>query len=128
MCCDSGRDERCTHHDDVGVFWHGLGKVERSPERVTSFKCRDDALQLRAQTEAAERLFIRCHRVLCPASILEEGVLGADTRVIQTGTDRVRLEDLADLGLEKVGTNAVQDTRSTLGQRRRVAVGVNACK
>ena len=47
-------------------------------------------------------------------------MLWTHARVVQAGTDRVRLSHLAVLILEKVGAHAMQHTRATGRQRRRV--------
>lgn len=76
---------------------------------------RDDALQLGDQTETAQGLLVGGDDVLRTPRVLEPGVLGSNSGVVESRADRVRLDDLTSLGLEDVRPNTVQDTRLALG-------------
>lgn len=87
-------------------------------------RTRDDAFELRAHPEAAQRLLVRRDDVLRAARVLQPGVLGADAGVVEAGADRVRLDDLACAGLQDVRPDAVEHTRDTLAERSGVVVAV----
>jgi hypothetical protein len=72
------------------------------------------------ELERLERLGVGGRSVLDPAGLLEPRMLGADTRVVEPGTDRVRLGDLAVLVLQQVGLVAVEDAGEAAGEARRV--------
>ena len=58
--------------------------------------------------ERVERFAIRHWVVLGAPAVLEEGVFGADRRVVQASTDGVRLDHLAVGVLQHVAAHAVQ--------------------
>ena len=67
-----------------------------------------DALQARAQLEGGDSLGVGHGDVLDPLDVSQEGVLGADPRVVETGRDGVRGEDLAVFVLEQVRVAPVE--------------------
>ena len=69
-----------------------------------------------------DRLLVRRRRVLDPPLVVEEDVLGADRRVIETGRDRPAVRHLAVLVLHEVGHRAVEDAGAAAGQWRRVVI------
>src|SRR5437899_9943842 len=54
------------------------------------------------------------------SGLLEPGVLGAHTRIIQPRRDRVRLDDLTVFVLKQIGASSVQHPRPSRTQRRRM--------
>lgn len=71
---------------------------------------RDDAFLAAAQLEGLQRFAVGHCDVFDPALLMQPGVLGADTRVVQTGGNRMGIGDLAILVLQQVGAVAVQNT------------------
>ena len=53
-------------------------------------------------------------------------MLRPDARIIQTRRNRMTVENLAVVGLQQVGTVAMQDTRLAAGQRRTMLVRIDA--
>ena len=64
--------------------------------------------------------------VFRPARLVQEGVLRPDARIVETGRDRVGVDDLAVLVLQQVGAVAVQDAGLAAGERGRVHAGLDA--
>ena len=64
--------------------------------------------------------------ILGTAGILEPSVLRADTRIVEAGRDRVRLDDLAIFVLQQVGAIAVQHAGAAAFQRCGMTVGVQS--
>mmetsp|Transcript_20706 Transcript_20706/g.65502 ORF Transcript_20706/g.65502 Transcript_20706/m.65502 type:complete len:480 (+) Transcript_20706:426-1865(+) len=94
----------------------GVGGLERG----------NDTLELGHELEGVQGLLVAHGVVLAAAHLLEEGVLRADARVVQTGGDRVGLDDLTVVILEEVGEGPVQHAGGAQRQRGGVAVGVDA--
>ena len=87
----------------------------------------DDTLYLCQHPEPPQRLFVCGSYILCPPRILQPSMFWSHARVIETGADRVCLRDLASGGLKDVGSNAVENSRFTFGERRAVSVGFDTC-
>ena len=83
---------------------HGVGRLQR----------RDDAFGVAQQSEGVEDLLVRRQGVLGPADGGQVGVLGAEARIVQSGRDRLGLQDLPGLVLQEVGVHAVQDARDAV--------------
>ena len=90
------------------------------------FERRHDPFGDREELEARDGFVVGGERVLGPACRCELRVLGADARVVEAGTDRVRLEDLAVFVLEEQRTRAVQHTGHPAAHRRAVLAGLQA--
>ena len=91
-----------------------------------TFDGRDDALHLRHIFESIDRLVVRHRHVLCPADVVEIGMLRADARVVEAGRDRVNRCDLAILVLAEVGLHAVENAETAGVDRGRRLEGVDA--
>ena len=93
---------------------------------VRRFERGDDAFELREQLKRFERLVVRCRCVLDAPRVVEECVLGADGRVVESGGDRMRrgylpvlvLEDVTERALQHAGTTAARafETRGVLSE------------
>ena len=75
--------------------WPHLHGVRNS---VRALEGGDDALLLAEGLKGLHGLAVGGADVLGAAAVLEEGVLGADTGVVETGRDGVRLVNLACVG------------------------------
>ncbi len=104
----------------VGCPLHGFGQC------VSGFQCRDDAFEQAALMEGIQRFVIGDADVLDAFHFVQEGVLRADTRVVQASRDRMRVSDLPVAILEQVGTVAVQHARYAAIEAGRVLVGIHA--
>src|SRR3712207_5501504 len=104
-------------HNEVLVRPELLGHLLRVEDRVRRLERRDDTLEARAEGESFQGFLVGYARVLDQTFVLEVGVLGTDGGIIQAGGDRVRLPDLALLGLEDVAQVAVQHAGSPTGER-----------
>ena len=95
-------------------------EVERAGERVRRLERRQDALRGREAVKGCERLRVRCRHVLGPARVAQVRMLGADSRVVEAGRDRVRVEDLTVLVGEDRRAGAVEHARASRarGSRR----------
>ncbi len=62
---------------------HVAVEVERARERVRGLERGDDPFALGQQVEGGERLLVGRGHVLGPAGVAQEGVLGADARVVE---------------------------------------------
>ena len=131
-----------TYDDNVGLFRQRLGETHALPNCVRRFqrfiepdedfhgayikepRTRNDALQLCAHPEAPQRLLISRNDVLGPSRVLQPGVLGTDTWVVEASADGVRLDDLTCAGLQDVRPDAVEHTRDALAERSGVVVAV----
>ena len=93
---------------------------------MTGFQRRNDALDAAAVVEGCQRLGIVDGHVLGTSRILQPGVFGAHTRVVQPGRHRMRLDDLPVGILQHIGAVAVQHTRHAALQRGRMPAGPDA--
>ena len=74
---------------------------------VGRLKCRDDALRAAQELEGLHHLGIGDRLVAGPSGGSQMTVFGPDARIVQSGADRLRLQDLAELVLHQVGLHAV---------------------
>src|SRR5258708_2478928 len=81
---------------------------------------RNDALAAAQVVERGHGLSVVDGDVFGPSGLLEPGVLGAHTRVIQPCRDRVRLDDLTVFVLKQIRAISVQHPRPARAQRRRM--------
>mmetsp|Transcript_18797 Transcript_18797/g.50538 ORF Transcript_18797/g.50538 Transcript_18797/m.50538 type:complete len:231 (-) Transcript_18797:1483-2175(-) len=95
-------------------------------ERVRGLEGGDDALGAAQGLEALERLLIRDRYVIRAQRVLEPGVLGTDTRVVEACGDGVGLRDLPHLVLQEVGARAVEDAGRASGESGGMTLGVDA--
>ena len=87
---------------------------------------RNDPLQPRGPLEGIERLLVGDGEVAGAALIAQPRVLGPRAGVVQSGGDRVGLEDLAVLVLHDRRVGAVEDPgRAGDGERRAVTAGLD---
>lgn len=112
-------------NDNILIGLHGLGQLKSAPDTVRRLERRNDALELRHQTETLKGLSIGGSHELGAQGILPVGQLRADTGVIETGRDGVGVGDLAVLVLQDVGTDTVQDTLAASSEGGTVAGSVN---
>jgi hypothetical protein len=73
--------------------------------------------------KARDRLGVGGGGVLDPSLLAQEGVLGADGRVVEAGGDRVRVGDLPLVVLEEERAGAVEDAEPAAGEACRVLAG-----
>ena len=95
-------------------------------DRMGWLERRDDALRPGHQAERLDRLVIGRVEDLQATGRVERGELRPDARVVETGGDRVRLDDLAIVVLEQVRARAVQDAGRATGQGGGVMAGRDA--
>ena len=96
----SPRPESVTRHR--GARRHRAPGLPCEPtDRVRRFERRHDPLGDREELEPRDGFVVGGERVLGPACRRELGVLRTDTRIVEAGADRVRLEDLAVFVLEE---------------------------
>src|SRR5690348_13138570 len=86
----------------------------------------DDPLEARAELEGVERLTVSDGDVLGAADIVEPRVLRPDARIVETSRDRVRVDDLAVVGLQEIGAVAVEYAGLAAVERGRVLAGLDA--
>ena len=63
------------------------------------------------QVKGIHRLFVRHADIFCPAGILQPGVLGPDTGIVQASRHRVSVRDLPGRVVHQVGSATMQDAR-----------------
>src|SRR5690606_15143304 len=110
---------------DQGVLRQFARQPDRLGDGVAGFERRQDAFGAGELVERSQRLLVGDADVLGAAGVLEEGMLGADARVVQAGRYRMRLGDLAVVVADHVGAVAVQHAHATGRERGRVAAGVD---
>ena len=98
---------------------HVALQLGRSGERVGGLERGDDPLRLGQPAEGVERLVVGRRAVLDAARVAQLGMLRPDARVVESGRDRVRVDDLAVLVGEQRGARAVEDARSARAEARR---------
>gem|GEM_PF-2562505 len=82
--------------------------LEDFGQRVGGLQRRDDAFLAAAQVEGVQRLLVGDRGVLDTTDVMQPGVLGTDTGIVEAGGNRVGIDDLAILVLQQEGTVAVQ--------------------
>ena len=97
---------------------HGLadqrGGLPHNPrDGVRGFEGGDDAFGPRQKVECCNSLVVGHRLIAHDSGIPIGGVLGTDARVVESGTDRMRLEDLTLFVLQEVGERAVDHSRGT---------------
>src|SRR3984957_15014520 len=98
-------------------------ELENLGQGVRGLERRDDAFELRAELEGVERFLVGRRKIGHPSHVVEPRMLGPDARIVEPGGDRMSLEDLAVLGLQKISAVAVQHARAPAIDRGRVAIG-----
>src|SRR5437773_10208195 len=81
---------------------------------------RNDALAAAQVVERGDCFSVVDGDIFGPTGVLEPGVLGANTRVIQPCRDRVRLDDLTVFVLKQIGAISVQYPRPARALRCRM--------
>lgn len=71
---------------------------------------RNNSFTLSQHPEPTERFLIRGYNVLGPSGILQPGMLGPYTRVVETSTDRMCFYDLACSRLKDISPDTVENT------------------
>src|SRR6056297_1895724 len=104
------------HADDMilGQIRCDLGDMRQG---VTGLQRGDNPFAFAAQLERLQRLLVSDGHVLRTAYVMQPAVLGTDTGVIETGGNRVSLEDLAVIILQEIGAIAVQNAGPATGER-----------
>jgi hypothetical protein len=87
-------------------------QLQRAGHGVRRFDGRDDALTAAQQRERIHRLGICDGAVLGAPDVAEIRVLGSDTRVVEAGRDRVRLDGLTVFVLQQVRVGALEGSRA----------------
>jgi hypothetical protein len=106
---------------DVGI---ALSRVFQEPgDRVRGLEGREDPLEAGELAESPQGVRVRDREVGGTAAVAEVGVLGADPRIVESGRDRVRLEDLAPLVGQHRREGAVEDARPPRHQGGAVVAG-----
>src|SRR6266511_3985435 len=72
----------------------GSGGAKKPGDRMGRLQRRQDPLQTRQLPKGAKRLGVRDRLVASAAGVPQVGVLGTDAGIVETGRDRVRLQDL----------------------------------
>ncbi|KAH3670515.1 hypothetical protein OGAPHI_001030 [Ogataea philodendri] len=112
--------------DDVLVLGHGLGLLQSSVDGMRRLERRNDTLVLRKQTEPFQGLRVGSSNKLHTAQVLPGRKLGSNTRIVQSGRNRVSVVDLAVRVLQNVRLDSVENTRLSGSQRGRVSVCVQS--
>ena len=101
-------------------------QLQRTGHRVSGLDGRDDALRAAQQRERIHRLGVGDRPVLGAADVLEERVLGADTRIVQPAEIECDLDGLPVLVLQQIRERALERTGRTTGEGRCVTAGFDA--
>src|SRR3546814_11817270 len=88
-----------------------------SSDLVRRLQRRDDALDARAQLEGVERLPVGGRNVLGAADVVQPGMLGPDSGIVEAGGDRVGVDNLAVVVLPQVGAVALQHAWAAARER-----------
>ena len=113
------------HHDDRPAA-HLDAQLERTGHRVRRLDRRDDALGPAQQPERVHRLGVGDRPVLGPPGIPQPRMLRADTRIVQTGRDRMRFDGLPVLVLQQIRERSLKRAGRAAGECRGVAAGFDA--
>lgn len=89
---------------------------------------RNDTLELGDRPESPQGLLIGGNDILCPSRILQPGVLRANSGIIETSTDGMRLDNLTGGRLQDVRPYTVQHTGLTLRECCAVPISVETYK
>src|SRR5690606_33294879 len=109
--------------DQDGLLWaHFLGQLHGVGHGVARFQRGDDAFGAAQTVEGGQRLIIGNANVLGAAQLLQPGVFGADSGVVQARADAVGFGDLAVGVLQDHGAVAVQYAAGAFLQRGGVLV------
>src|SRR5918999_2822837 len=81
---------------------------EQPGDRVRGLERGDDPLQSRELAECLQRLAVGDRLVASPPRVAKLGMLRADAGIVESGGDRVRLEDLSLTVREHRGERAVE--------------------
>src|SRR5215218_4942314 len=63
-------------------------------DSMARFECRDDSLGAAERLESFQRFFIGDGDVSGPADVVQPGMFRTDTRIVESGRDRVRFDHL----------------------------------
>src|SRR5712692_4820099 len=97
----------------------------RLVQRVRRLERRHDAFEPRAELECGDRVFVADCDIVDALEIAEEGVLGSNARVVQTGGHRVRRQHLPVAVLQQVRERTVQHAWAPADERGRVLAGLD---
>src|SRR5699024_2275514 len=92
--------------------------------RMAGFQRRDDSLRAAEELEALQRLLVSDGGEGAATGILEPAQLRTDAGIIQTGRDRVCLDDLPVVVLQDVAPRSVKDAFLALDERGGVLVSI----
>src|SRR4051812_42011699 len=87
----------------------------------------NDSLQLCTHSKASQCVFVCCNDIFGAVGILEPSVFGSYAWIIQACTDRVRLNDLASRGLQKVCPDTVKYSGTSQSQSGTVSIRIYTC-
>ena len=95
-------------------------------KRVRGFEGAEDAFAFGQCPERGQRLGVGCADILRATAVLEMGMLGPDSGVIEAGGDRPGVCDLTVLVLQYVSLGAVKDARRAAQQGRAMLCAVQS--
>src|SRR5579871_2920221 len=113
------------HQDDL-ILPHRRREFCHMRQCVRRLQCRNDPLGPRAQLKRRQRLFVGRRHILNASDVMQPRMLRPDARIIQSGADRVRLDDLPVIILQQIRAVAVQHTRPPASQTRRMLAAFDA--
>src|SRR5690606_35346190 len=112
-------------HENDGVWAKLSAELYCSCKRMRRLDSRDDALCARQQSHGIHRRCISHRQIPRSAKISKPTVLRADTRIVETRGNRVRLNRLAVVILEEVAAGTVEHSWPSLRNRCRVSWSVD---
>src|SRR6185312_15628299 len=95
-------------------------------ESVRGLDGGNDALGAAEEPQCLHGLAVGSREVRRTTDVGEPGVFRPDSRVVESGRDRVRLDRLTVVILKEVGARTVQDARTAAFDRRRVALRLDS--
>ena len=110
----------------ISILAHRRREFRHMRQRMRRFQRRNDPLGPGAELERRQRLLVGRRHVLDAADVVQPRMLRPDPRIVQTGADRVRLDDLPVIVLQQIGPVAVQHAGSSAGQAGGMLTGLDA--
>src|ERR1700744_2717433 len=103
------------HQDDL-AFTHRRRQLGDVRQRMGRFQRRDDPFGARTKLECLQRFLIGRRYIFNAADVVERGMLGPNPWITQSSADRVSLDNLPIVVLQKIGTIAMKNTGAPSGQ------------
>jgi hypothetical protein len=94
------------HHDDL-ILFHGRRQLCGVGQGVTGFQRRDDAFDTGQGMKAGQRLVVGDGDLLGATAVLQPGVLGTDSGIVETGGYGMGLDDLTIVVFHEIGAIAM---------------------